>query len=211
MGPGRRSGPPGCGQGVTGISCPLPRSPTSPEPGICPKPVIVIGGPSVHQPCIRRKAYRAGLKRECPPRAPFAWSRPAQCTSCCVWALLLSTLSSWLHWKEKMTKSVFFFFNEMLLLEAAQASLVIAMRGPQGAWAEVGGGGGGVWDGISRPWFPLCQLVVGQVEPFLNPESASTSPGAHWPPSHLLAQPPACVPTWWCWAPRCLSQSLQWA
>lgn len=55
-------------------------------------------------------------------------------------ALLLSPLPPWPHWKEKMTKSVFF-FNEMLLLEEAQASLVIAMSGPHGAlW-----GAGAFW------------------------------------------------------------------
>lgn len=209
MGPGRRSGPPGCGQGVTGISCPLPRSPTSPEPGICPKPVI--GGPSVHQPCIRRKAVQGGAETRVPTTCPLCMEQacPVHVLLCVgpapVYSFILASLEG-----ENDQISIFFFFNEMLLLEAAQASLVIAMRGPQGAWAEVGGGGG-VWDGISRPRFPLCQLVVGQVEPFLNPESASTSPGAHWPPSHLPAQLPACVPPWWCWAPRCLSQSLQWA
>lgn len=44
----------------------------------------------------------------------------------------LSWLSLWPDWKQKMTKSVFFFFNEMLLLEEPQASLVVGMSGLEG-------------------------------------------------------------------------------
>lgn len=83
-----------------------------------------------------------------------------------------------------------FFFNEMLLLEAAQASLVIAMSGPQGAWGR----------GARLGWHlqasvPSLPVHGGQVEPFLNPEPASTSPGAPWPPPTCPPSLPACVPT----------------
>lgn len=92
------------------------------------------------QPCISRKAVQGGAERT-PTTCPLCMAQACP-LHVLLWsgALLLSPLPPWPHWKEKMTKSVFF-FNEMLLLEEAQASLVIAMSGPHGAlW-----GAGAFW------------------------------------------------------------------
>lgn len=131
---------------------------------------------------------------ECLPLVPSAWSRPAHQVLLWSGALLLSPLSPWPHWKEKMTKSVFF-FNEMLLLEGAQASLVIAMSGPRGA----------LW-GAGRFGWHLQALVpslpvsggAGRAPPECR-TCFHFPGGSHWPPPTCLPSPWP-VPPWWCWA-----------
>ena len=82
-----------------------------------------------------------------------------------------------------MTKSVFFFLNEMLLLEEPQASLVVAMSGLEGILRQrpllasapsppTSGGAGGAPPGIQTPHLPrgfLCPALL----------SAHPRPGSH--------------------------------
>lgn len=94
--PSRAPGP----AGVTGNSCPLPKAsarPTSPELGACPQPITPPppGAPPLRQ---GKAAGRGGVTLACTRSSPL----------CTQWACPPHT-PSWPDWKQKMTKSVFFF------------------------------------------------------------------------------------------------------
>lgn len=150
-------------RGLTGISCPAPQprshAPNFPAAGPLAQ---ALRWPLGHQPCIRRNACRAGAEAGArflsPPHgaalpcAPLCSGDPAPA-------------SPWPNWKQKMTKSVFFFL----------------MKCHCWRWCRQGSGS------ISRPRCP-CSMVGGQGGHLPKPRTCLHRPGA-------LTGPAPCPPS----------------
>lgn len=100
-----------------------------PELGTCPEPCA---GPSGISSASGGQPTGQGAQTRMPITCPLCTEQACSVHVPCLWGPCSCLfLSPWPNWKEKMTKSVFF-LNEMLLLEVTQAGLVIVMSGPQG-------------------------------------------------------------------------------